>query len=190
MASVVEICNRALQKVGAARITTITEDSVAARACNALYEPLRDAELRNHNWGFSIKRRALAADSTAPAFTKDNQYTLPAECLYVLPPDDEDNRNDLDWIIEDGKIVTNDSAPLNIRYVAQVTDPNKMDPLFREALATKMAFELCEELTQSNTKKESLREDYKEIIVRARRRNAIENKAQEPPEDTFLTCRR
>ena len=56
MASEVDICNRALSKLGAARITSLTEDSVNARACNAMYESVRDAELRAHPWNFAMKR--------------------------------------------------------------------------------------------------------------------------------------
>lgn len=189
MASVVEICNRALQKLGASRITSITEDSSNARACNVAYEPVRDAELRAHSWSFSIKRVQLAADSTGPDFGPANAFTLPGDYLCLREPDESENHIDLDWQVEGNKIITDDAAPLNVRYTFKVTDPNSMDALFREALATKLAFELCEELTQSNSKKESMREDYKEIIRQAKRTNAIERKSQTPPQDSWVNCR-
>ena len=64
-----------------------------------------------------------------------------------------------------------------------------MDALFREALATKLAIEICEEIAQSNTKNADLKDDYRDIINRARKANAIENVSAEPPEDTWLTVR-
>jgi len=189
MASVVEICNRALQKLGAKRITVITEDSVNARACNNAYESLRLAELRSHPWACATKRAALAASSTEPLFVKANSYPLPSDYVRLLPNDDGYNYNSLDWQIEEGNIITDDSAPLNIRYVYDLTDPQIMDPLFREALSSRLALELCEELTQSNQKKESLRQDYKESIREARRVNAILNVAAKPPESEWITIR-
>ena len=134
MASEVEIANRALQKLGAARITSLTDNSVNARACNACYTVLRDSELRAHPWNFSISRAILAADATVPVFTRANAFQLPSDFLRLLPRDPEDNIDFHDWQIEGQKIYTNDAAPLHIRYVAQVTDPNKMDVLFRETL--------------------------------------------------------
>lgn len=189
MASEVDICNRALQKLGAERIQSLAQDHRNARACAAAYESVRDAELRAHPWSFSVKRAQLAADSDAPSFGRANAFQLPADCLRLLSPYPEDNLNSLDWQIEGRAIYTDDDAPLEIRYVAQITDPNVMDVLFREALAAKLALELCEELTQSNTKKQLLKQDYKEAILEARRTNAIERVSAEPPEDTWITVR-
>lgn len=189
MASEVEICNAALQKLGAKRITALTEDSRNGRACNAAYARLRDAELRAHTWRFAITRESLPADATAPAFGKARSFPVPATMLRLLPPYPEMNMNDLDWEIEGRAIYTNDSAPLQIRYIKQETDPNKMDALFREALASRMAYELCEEITQSNTKRQLATEDYKMAMKEARRTNAIESISAEPPEDPWITAR-
>lgn len=189
MASNVEICNRALQRLGASRIINLTENSVNARACNAAFESVKLAELRAHPWSFAIKRAELNADAMPPAFGKQNSFQLPSDFIRLINPDPEWNLNSLDWQIEGRKIFTNDSAPLQIRYIANVTDPVQMDSLFREAFSCKLAFELCEELTQSNPKKESLRADYKEIISQARLTNAIEKVADQPPEDEWVTVR-
>lgn len=189
MASVVEICNRALQKLGAKRITSITEDSVNARACNTAYNPLRLAELRSHPWACATKRAQLAVSSDEPLFVKQYQYPLPSDYVRLLPNDEGYNLNSNDWQIEAGYIVTDDSDPLNIRYIYDLEDPNIMDALFREALSCRLALELCEELTQSNQKKESLRLDYKDAIREARRVNAILNVAGKPPEDEWITIR-
>jgi len=189
MASKVEICNRALQKLGAKRITDLTEDSVNARACNVAYEPVKLSELRKHPWNCAIKRVQIAASATPPEFGRTNSFPLPSDFVRLLPPYPEMNVNDLDWQIEGKAIYTYDDAPLNVRYIYDVTDPNEMDMLFREALATELAIELCEELTQSNTKKAGLKDDYKDIIKEAKRTNGIENVGQEPPDDPFITVR-
>ncbi len=189
MASVVEICNRALQKVGAQRIVSITDDNVRARACNAAYEVLRDGELRANVWNFSIARAELAEDATTPAWGRAAAYTLPADWLRMAPQYPEDNTVEPDWQIEGKKIITDDSAPIYLRYVYKVTDPNEMDVLFRELLAATLAIEICEELTQSNTKKDALKAERKEILAMAKRTNSIENVSVVSPDDGWLTCR-
>lgn len=187
--SVVSICNRALQKLGASRITAIDESSKNARACNNCYESLRDALLRAHAWNFATTRASLAAESPAPTWGRANSFPLPSDCLKLLDPYPEDNLATRDHQIENGKILTNDADPLYIRYTAQITDPVVMDSLFREALATLMAVEMCEEITQSNTKKRELKDDYKSVVAEARRANAFENPAAMPPEDDWITAR-
>ncbi len=192
MASKVEICNRALQKLGAGRIVSLDQESKNARACNVAYEPVKLAELRAHTWNCAIKRFSLAEDSPAPENTDyAHSYTVPPDWLRQLAPDPSKNLADLDWVIEGRKIYTNDSAPLNGRYIADITDPNLMDSLLREAIASKMAVELAEELTQSNQKKTDAREsDYKYAISEARRANAIEKPAPKTAEDSWVTVRR
>ena len=189
MASEVQIANRALQILGAKRITSLTEDSRNARAVNACYETLRDAELRAHPWAFAITRASLAASATAPAFHKERAFPLPSDCLRLLAPDPDYVVNSQDWIVEGREILTNDAAPLKIRYVKRVTDPNEMDTLFRETLSARMAVEMAEEITQSNSKKQDAQAMYMTKIAEARRVNAIEQIAAKPPEDKWVTVR-
>lgn len=186
MASEVSICNSALQKLGAARITSLTEDSRNARACNACYSEMRDAELRAHAWNFSKGRVVLAADTDAPPFDFDYAFTLPADCLRPLPP----ARTDLDWQIEGGQILTNDGDSINLVYVKQITDVGLMDPLFRDLVACRMAMQMCEEITQSNAKKPAIQDMYKMSAAAARKANAFERISDEPPDDTWDTARR
>ena len=181
MSSEVEISNRALQRLGATRIASMEDTSKNGRACDVCYEPLRDAALRAHPWSFAVKRVSLAADTIPPAFGFDLAYSFPTDALRILLPKDHTT----DWTVEGRKILTDWAAPLEIRYVAQVIDPNTMDPLFREALSCWMALEMCEELTQSNTKKAGIKDDLKDILAEARRTNAIERIPVESPDDSW-----
>lgn len=78
----IDICNRALQIIGAARITSFTDGSKEAAETFAVYDKLRQAELRRNAWRFAIKRvalRALDDDSmfiTPPAYSAGNTYAL------------------------------------------------------------------------------------------------------------------
>jgi hypothetical protein len=184
MASVVGICNRALQRLGAVRITDLSDDSRAARECSVAYEPVRDALLRKHAWNFAIGRAQLSASTDTPAFDYDYQYPLPTDFLRLLPPKDQN-----DWQIEGRNILTNDATPLNIRYVRQITDPNLMDPLFREVLACALAAEVCEAITQSNQKLQLIEQELKDKLAEARRTNAFESISADLPDDDWITAR-
>lgn len=206
MSSPVEIANRALQKLGAKRISAFTDGTANARAVQTCYDPLRLAELRKHRWSFAVQRFSLAADATAPLFGRQNRFLLPTGFLKLIDPDPNWNfvgnlggtisGNNLDsndpfsdYAIEGGYILTDVNAPLNIRAIMNIEDCNLMDPLFREALAAKMAEEMCEEITQSNAKKESARTDYKEAVADAKKANGIELPPQMAPLDSFIVAR-
>jgi len=94
-----------------------------------------------------------------------------------------------DWKLEDGFIRTNDDAPLEIRYVSRVTDPNKFDALFIEALSARLAMEMCEQLTQSNAKRQLAMQEYQDSIREARKHNAFENPPVEAPDGSWITSR-
>ena len=53
--SAVDICNSALQKLGAASILSFQDNSREARQCNIAYDSNRRSELRKHDWNFAIK---------------------------------------------------------------------------------------------------------------------------------------
>lgn len=186
----VAICNLALQKLGASRISSLSDASENARECNAAYETIRDRELRANRWKFAIKRTTLAPSSTTPDFTYTYAFVLPPDCLRVLFP----ARLGLDWKIEnhvgDPAILTNDGNTLEVRYVARITDPTKFDALFVEALAAKLAWHLCETFTQSNTKKAAALDEYKMALAEARKINAIELGVLKQPVDEWLMARR
>ena len=188
--SEVAICNLALQKLGASRISSLSDATENARECNAAYELLRDRELRANRWKFAIKRTTLAPSSTTPDFTYTYAFQLPSDCLRVLFP----ARLGLDWKIENHEghpaILTNDGNSLEVRYIARVTDPTKFDALFVDALACKLAWQLCEALTQSNTKKAAALDEYKMAMADARKMNAIELGVLKQPVDEWLAARR
>ena len=84
MASTVEICNSALNSLGASNIISLTEDSKNARLLNQRYISVRDAVFRSHNWNCLIKRVELAADTDTPAFQFTYQYQNRMVITHVL----------------------------------------------------------------------------------------------------------
>ena len=106
MASVVDICNVALNQLGATTILSLTEDSKNARLCNQRFTQVRDAVFRSHPWNCLQKRQELAADTIAPAWGFKFAYTLPADCLRLLRILDYDSN----YKVEGRKILSNTSS--------------------------------------------------------------------------------
>jgi hypothetical protein len=183
--SAVDACNSALQRVGAASILSLTDNSPEARACALAYDSNRRDELRKHSWNFTIKRAVLSPDTTAPAFDYLYAFTLPTDCLRVLRPP----TSDLDWQIEGRKILTNDGAVLNLRYLADVEDTTQWDASFYNVMAASLAVDICEKLTQSNTKKQQLNTEYKEAVADARKVDAFEGGPQDAADDDWWNAR-
>lgn len=184
MVSTVDICNRALQKLGHTKITSLDDDVKAARESQRAYALVRDAVFRDHPWNSLLARASLAALSEAPAWGFARQYQLPVDCLRVLEAD-----TPCDWRVEGRRILCNAAAPLNILYVRQEDDPQQYDLLLVEALAARLAGELAEALTQSNTKKEMAEREYLEVLGRARRADAQEGAAQRLFRSSWLEAR-
>ncbi|MBN3738084.1 hypothetical protein [Burkholderia sp. Tr-20355] len=193
MASQVGIANRALTKLGSARITSLDEDSKAAAVLNSMYDDVLDACLREHVWSFAKTRAQLAALADAPLFGFSYQYRLPTDFIrliqigqfLVYPRTDTRGL----FSIEAGNILTDLAAPLAIRYTKRVTDPNMMDALFREVFACRMAAEACESITQSSTKRQAAWAEHDQAVAKAIRVNAIERPSQPVGDDTWLEAR-
>ena len=58
--TILAVCNRALSKIGAPRINTLSEDTPSAVAVGACFPSLPDWVLRAYRWRFALKRVVLA----------------------------------------------------------------------------------------------------------------------------------
>ena len=145
MASTVDICNGALNQLGATTILSLTEDSKNARLCNSRYTQVRDALFRTHPWNCLQKRIQIAADSTAPAWGFTYAYTLPADCLRLLRILDYDSN----YKVEGRKILSNTSS-MKILYIGRITDPNEYDESLRETLSAALGADIAFAVTSNN----------------------------------------
>lgn len=199
MASRVDICNLALLSLGSgSKITALTDNSVAARALSNCYDLVRKAELRANYWAFSLTRAAIPANAVTPAWGFKAQYPLPADFVrmvqvnefYLTPALLDYNTADASaFAIESGQVLCDYSAPLKIRYVRDVTDEGTFDALFNVSFAKRLAFETCEQITNSNTKKQSIRQDYMDAIKLAARTSAIEKPPALIGDDSWMMTR-
>ncbi|MGR0114156.1 hypothetical protein [Ralstonia pseudosolanacearum] len=121
MTSQVEVCNRALIKLGAGRITNITDSIKPAQVMAALWDSTRRSELAQRYWTFAMSRVLLPKLATAPAFGFANAFQLPVDYLklaqigdqYIAPGLAEyRTQDDSAWMIEGRVILTDFNAPM------------------------------------------------------------------------------
>jgi len=177
MASVVDICNSALNLLGASTISALTDDSKNARLCNQRYSPVRNRVFRGHAWNCLHKRVQLAANSTAPVVEYTYAYALPSDCLRVLKINTgttDSIASEIDYKLEGRNIVT-DEGTVYLIYIALVTDPNEFDVYLQESISHQLAADICYAVTNNATLAKNYMERADERLREARFIDATEN---------------
>ena len=163
MASTVDICNGALNQLGATTILSLTEDSKNARLCNSRFTQVRDAVFRSHPWNCLQTRVELASSTTAPAWGFSYKYDLPGDCLRLLKILDYDSN----YKVEGRSILSNNSS-MKILYISRVEDPNQYDELLRETLSAALGADIAYAITSNNTTSQNMIVNYQEKLKDAR----------------------
>ena len=167
-----QLANLALTKLGPGGgfITDFdTDTTVQAQACRRTFDAICDEVNEAHHWRFARARAALAADTTTPAWGFDNRFPLPSDFLRILAVEGAN----VAYEVEGAYLLCDDAGPLNIRYLARVTDLSLFTPNFVSAFTTRWAHELSSTIVKSSTRRESLGEEYKEILKLARKTDAM-----------------
>lgn len=131
--------------------------------------------------------------------TTRNVFRLPAGFLRKAPRDPKAGSTSYlgaswgldydDWLFEGNYIVSSQVDALMFRFVADTVDVAAMDPMFCEGLAARIAVEVCERITQSAEKLQTIASHYKLSMGEARTVNGIETGPEEPPVDNYISCR-
>lgn len=140
----------------------------------------------------------IGAGPSSQAGTR-NVYRLPANFLRKAPQDPKagsysnlgapTNRAYDDWTSESGYIVSAFSDTILLRFIADVQDVRLMHDMFCEGLAARIAFEVCEAVTQSTSRRQLIAQTYQKMMTEARTVDAIEEGSTELPLDEWLACR-
>lgn len=141
----------------------------------------------------------LGSGPSSQTFTK-NVFKLPYGFLREAPQDPKAGQltwlggpaNNVmnDWNYENGFITTNTFDPIVLRFGADVIDVSKMDGMFCELFAARLALESVETVTQAVEKKQAIGAEYKRWGDEARTRNGIEIGPVQADEDEYISVRR
>lgn len=185
MASVVDIANQALIRVGDDSIVSLSDATERARAVNSSWPFVRQEVLRAHSWNAATTRTKLAALASAPSWGFTTRYQLPSDCLKLLEVD-----TTTDWRVEGREILTDATGQLSIRYLKDETDTEVYDGALTEAMVLRLAAEVAMRLTDSRTKAEQLLIEYEDRVTEAKILDGEEQSPAEFEEDGWVTIRR
>lgn len=183
-----EICNSALIKCGAEKITQTQYDTPAVKRAILVatqYPFIRDSLLYEFQWKFAIKRATLTVDATPPLYQWLFRYELPTDCLRSLDLECSGQK----FEIEDGYLLCDTDTSINLRYITKVTDTEKFDPGFCELLASVLAHDIAYNLVQSVSLKNEIGEKADMLLRKARSFHSQQGSPRQYTADAFINVR-
>lgn len=200
MASTTEICNLAISHLGIGKLISNldTDTSDVASACRVYYEIARDTTLRDFNWPFATKIRAIALIKEDPNDEWDYSYRYPTDCLRavrILSGDRNDtHQSRIPYKItndDSGLIIYTDEEDAELEYVVKMTDPTLYQTDFTLALSYKLAFMVAARLTAGDPYKlaETAARNYSLQISRAMANAINEEQPDQEVESEFIRAR-
>ncbi len=156
VASVAEVCNLALDRIGYRRsIANIYSGTAEARIALRAYAQTRDDLLKSKDWDFAERIADLAATSFQPPRGWQYSYVWPTDCLKVryvsatsIGDDDLDPRPTLfDDLNESGqRVIVANISPASLTYTGQITDMTTWDAAFVELMVEELSRRFAEAL--------------------------------------------
>lgn len=171
-------------------VSSDTEDTKVVNWFNRNYDHMRRVLIATGKWNFAKRRQALAADATTPDFQWQYSYTLPGGTLafYPLTVDGTKNGYRVPFHHEGGKILTDQEAPLNFRFIVDV-DESEFHPLFAEYLICDMALKIAHWMTGKTSFIDPLERQLRKARRDALLFNAINDDAADPVPEEIIAVR-
>lgn len=171
--SEISISNHALALLGVRPIISFDDGTTESALCAQLFPPVRDEVLEVRAWSFATDRATLLPDATAPAWGYSHRFLIPTTTKRVLAvwenppqPGQENVTIPLNWNRE-GRYILCSLEKVYIRFTHLVTDTTQYSALFADALAYRLAADMCIALTQSRTLMVDLNTLYQGKLITA-----------------------
>lgn len=151
------ICSDALILLGAAPISSFTEGTDTAQACDRLYPDLKNTLLSTYVWSWTLKKVQLQRLSDNPINEWKYAYQMPGDhltgALAVFETDGTAQRSvRYGWEIYGDQLVTN-METVYIDYqttLAETAMPNYFVRLLRTALAAELAIVITDQASKAD----------------------------------------
>lgn len=172
--SVTDICNIALSKLGESPIDAPAANGCpAARLCYLHYHPVRREVLCACSWSFAKQLVTISCAETEGEGRVSLPHSLPPDCLRVLAV------NAPEWTLR-GRTIYCPKGTIRLSYIADIEDTTLFEPLFAEALATRLACKLCIPLISSITARKALTDEYNHLVLpQAAYVNAVQDRSND-----------
>lgn len=178
--------NRALNKVGADRITSLTDGSKGAEIGNLIYDESLEELIESHPWNFATLQVTLAQLSTAPSWEFAYGYQKPADCLRVIKTDLLEGEI---WREHGDNIVT-DSSTLGVEYIRSISDEAKFPKHFAEAHVCRMAMDFAYSFTNKASLVTEMRSQFERALALAKSFDAQSGRGDKLKANKWASLRR
>ncbi|GBD42679.1 hypothetical protein HRbin40_00134 [bacterium HR40] len=162
----VDICAKALVKLGARPIASLDEPTVEAQVARELYPTVRDALLASYPWSFTVAQARLVRDTAAEPGDFACAFFLPPDMLRSISAGAGNRGRGLVFRIRGNRLLT-DAPEVTLTYQRRVPE-NQFSAPFVAALVAKLAAEFALPLTENTARAESLQRLAVEEIRLAR----------------------
>ena len=146
----IDLCARALVKLGAQPISSFNENTAEAKVCAELYDSTLESLLASYPWRFALEKAVLSRLVTTPVADYQYAYQLPNDCVRVLSAGSGVKSQGLKYKIVGTTLHTN-ADQVTISYIAR-PDESDFPPFFSNALIARLAAEFCLPLTESTNR--------------------------------------
>lgn len=213
--SAIEVCNRALARVGVDQLIEDFDDpNNRARQCRLAFEPCRDEVLQDFPWNFAQKSVALAvaANVTVPGW--GYAYLYPADCVQVHAITSVHGMRNVAAVscyeiwnydalgqarmpfavmshpsIESARILVTDQIEAYAWYTQKTDDLAIWSPLARSALSWKIAGELALALKADARLSQNAGQAYTAAASMAQAGSLNEMRPDPQPQSAAITAR-
>ena len=186
MAGKLDIINMACNRIHVPPVGSLSDPTPQARIAASEFDNARDAVLREHVWAFATRE-----DDLAPLHIPENpekpdkenafRYTIPGDCLFIQSVRDNSGRTIKHRLADhDGMTIlctTNEAA--RITFTARITNTERFDPVFVDALAWRLAVPMATGIAVDMEKANAAQSMYEQAIGRGKVADAEE-------ENTFV----
>jgi hypothetical protein len=94
-----------------------------------------------------------------------------------------------DWQIEGEYLISSEAGPIPLRFVVNITDVSRMHTLFCEGVAARVAFSVCDTITQDKGQLQLVAKTYKDWKDEASLFDGIEAGYTDMPDDEYVSVR-
>lgn len=169
----IDLCSRALVKIGANSISSFDEGTAEAHVAASIYPAIRDGLLSTHPWNFAIAQRRLARLADSPVADYQYCYALPEDSLRIISAGAGARGRGLPYRIQQRTLCV-DSSDVVLTYIYRAAESD-FPPYFNLALIARLAAEFCIPLTDSTSRWGAMHKIAEDELRRARLTDAQED---------------
>lgn len=160
----INICSRALSKIGAESISSFDEGTTEAKVASQLYETSKQMLLSAYPWTFNKSEVYLARINNTSLAKYKYLYEKPID--YLTARTLKENDCVVDYCFINSKINTDAEKPILV--YSSITDENDMPPYFISLLIDYLACQFLIPVTGKNEDYKIFNNIYKENLAEAK----------------------